>query len=408
MGQDGAVRADGVARDGGGTPDGAARDEAARSDGAAAPRTVVVLFGGRSSEHSISCATAGGVLAAIDRDRYRVIPVGITRDGAWVLEDDDPAKFTLADDAAQLPEVLDNGTRVRLPDSARHREVTVSEAGGGPVRSLGEVDIVLPLLHGPYGEDGTVQGMLSLAGVPFAGSGVLAASLAMDKHYAKVVLRAAGLRVADGITVAEREWREDPAGVMARAEGLGFPAFVKPARAGSSVGVSKVKDAAGYEQAMRTAFAEDDRVLVEAAVTGREVEIAILESMPGQRPRASAVAGEIVMTGAEFYDFESKYLGAAGVELRCPADLTPQQLAEMAELGVRAFEALGVAGLARVDFFLTEDGFVLNEINTMPGFTPISMFPKCWEASGMSYQQLITELLEVALAHAEAAREAAR
>ncbi|MDO5053484.1 MAG: D-alanine--D-alanine ligase family protein [Pseudoclavibacter sp.] len=395
-------------------------------------KTVAILFGGRSSEHSISCATASGVLSAIDRERYRVLPIGITRDGAWVLEDDDPGKFALAEDAGKLPEVLDNGTRVHLPDSTRHREATVSYLGGAagararvaagdtgaiPVspadeaaaerssrRSLGEVDVVLPLLHGPYGEDGTVQGMLSLVDMPFVGSDVLAASVAMDKHYTKIVLRDAGLRVADGFTVFEHEWRADPEAVASRVAELGFPVFVKPARAGSSVGVSKVKEADALERAMRTAFAEDDHLLVEAAVSGREVEIAILESMPGRRPRAS-VAGEIVMTGAEFYDFGTKYLGESGVELRCPAELEPELLAEMAELGVRAFEALGAASLARVDFFLTEDGFVVNEVNTMPGFTPISMFPKCWQASGLSYSELITELLEVALARAAVRRE---
>ena len=383
--------------------------------------TVAVLFGGRSSEHTISCATAAGVLEAIDRERFDVIPIGITRQGAWVLEEDDPQKFRL--DREKLPEVVDNGTRIHLPDSAMHREVSVSylasagaaggvgavatadEEAGAEVserRTLGRIDVVLPLLHGPYGEDGTVAGLLELVDLPFVGSSVLAGSVAMDKHYTKIVLRDAGLRVAPGCTVRELEWERDAHAVAARvADELGFPAFVKPARAGSSVGVSKVSEPAELDEAMRVAFAEDDHVLIEAAVSGREVEIAILESRPGERARAS-VAGEIVMTSAPFYDFATKYLDAPGVELVCPAELTPAQLDEMAELAVRAFEALGASGLARVDFFLGDDGFVINEVNTMPGFTPISMFPKCWAASGIEYPALITELLEVALAHAEA------
>lgn len=422
-------------------PDDAAAEAAATAardaDGDAAPaarRTrVAVLFGGRSSEHTISCATAGGVLAAIDRDRYEVVPVGITRDGAWVLEADEPARFAL--DRSKLPEIVDNGTRVHLPDSTRHRELTVSyvaaptatevppratgerdvEAARAEAmaesterRSLGEIDVVLPLLHGPCGEDGTVQGALELIDMPFVGSSVLAAAVGMDKHYAKIVLRDAGLRVAPGFTVRELEWHggegEDAAAVRARAEReLGWPVFVKPARAGSSVGVSKVAEPGAFDEAMRVAFAEDDHVLVEGAVEGREIEIAVLQSRPGERARAS-VAGEIKLTGAEFYDFATKYLDAPGVELVCPAELSESELAEFREIGVRAFEALGCAGLARVDVFLGDDGFTVNEVNTMPGFTPISMFPKCWEASGLGYTELITELLEVALAHAGARR----
>lgn len=364
---------------------------------------VMAVFGGRSSEHSISCATASGVLGAIDRERYEVIPVGITRDGAWVLEADDPSRFAL--DAEALPEITDNGTRIVLPDTANSREVFVDE--DGTRRSLGNIDLVFPILHGPYGEDGTVQGLLELVGLPYVGSSVFAAAAGMDKHYTKLILKHAGLRVADGVTITERRWLHEPAAVCAELiETVGFPMFVKPARAGSSVGVSKVREESEIDEALRVAFLEDDHLLVEQAVVGREVEIAILESMPGERPRAS-VAGEIKLSGAEFYDFAAKYLNGPGVELECPAAITESELAEMQELGIRAFEALGAEGLSRVDFFLTEDGFVVNEVNTMPGFTPISMFPKCWQASGLSYSELITELLEVALAHARE-REARR
>ncbi|WP_368499195.1 D-alanine--D-alanine ligase family protein [Herbiconiux sp. A18JL235] len=354
---------------------------------------VVVLFGGRSSEHSISCATAGGVLEAIDSDRFEVVPVGITRDGAFVLEDADPAKFRL--DVEALPEVVDNGTRVHWPESTRSRELTVREADGAE-RSLGDIDVVFPILHGPFGEDGTVQGLLELIGLPYVGSGVLASALGMDKHFTKTVLEKAGIAVAPWRTVTAREWAAAPDAVVASAGALGYPVFVKPARAGSSVGVSKVSAPEGLAAAIEVALREDSRVLIEQAVVGREVECAVLGGRGGGSPRVS-VAGEIVMTTREFYDFEAKYLGAAGVELVCPAALEPHELAEMQSLAARAFAAIDGAGLARVDFFLTPTGFVVNEINTMPGFTPISMFPKCWIASGVSYPELIEELIALAL-----------
>lgn len=338
------------------------------------------------------------MLSAIDRDRYEVIPVGITRDGAFVLETDDSGRFALVRDA--MPEVSDNGTRVIWPEDAVSRELRVAETaadGVVTVRSLGSIDLVFPILHGPFGEDGTVQGMLELHGLPYVGSGVLASALGMDKHFSKVVLQQAGITVAPWRTITAHSWDTDGDGVLADVEALGLPAFVKPARAGSSVGVSRVDAVDGYAAALRIAFAEDDKVLVESAVAGRELEIAVLGSRVGEQARAS-VAGEIVMTGRDFYDFEAKYLDAPGIQLVCPADLRPQQLEEMAELAVRAFDAIGAEGLARVDFFLTDDGFVINEINTMPGFTPISMFPTCWLNSGLSYPELISELIEVAVA----------
>lgn len=356
--------------------------------------TVALLFGGRSSEHSISCATAGGVLGAIDRDRYDVIPIGITRDGALTLQPDDAARFALS---SVLPEVDDNGTRVRLPSSAATREFTVEDADG-TVRSLGDVDVAFPILHGPFGEDGTIQGMLELVGLPYVGNGVLASALGMDKHFTKTVLRGAGIEVAPWVTITPQRWTADADLWRRRAEALGLPVFVKPARAGSSVGVTKVTDWAQLGAALETAFAEDGTALVEQAMVGREVECAVLgAATSGSVPRVS-VAGEIVITGREFYDFEAKYLDAAGIELVCPAELHEQELAEMQRIAARAFEAIGGAGLARVDFFLTDEGFVVNEINTMPGFTPISMFPKCWLASGLSYPALIDELIHLGLA----------
>ncbi|MCD2442488.1 D-alanine--D-alanine ligase [Agromyces sp. SYSU K20354] len=354
---------------------------------------VVLLFGGRSSEHSISCATAGGVLGAIDRDRFEVIPVGITRDGAYVLESDDPARFGL--DPEHLPEVVDNGTRVRWPESASSRELRVTDASGE--RSLGDVDVVFPILHGRFGEDGTVQGVLELAGLPYVGNGVLASAVGMDKHFTKTVLQGAGIEVAPWVTLTRSALDDDPELWKRRVHGLGLPVFVKPARAGSSVGVTKVSDWSELHGALDIAFAEDGAVLIESAVVGREIECGVLEGRPGDGVRVS-VAGEVVVTGRDFYDFDAKYLDAAGVELICPADLGDGELFELQRIARRAFEAIGGQGLARVDVFLTGEGFVVNEINTMPGFTPISMFPTCWLNSGLSYADLITELIEVGYA----------
>ncbi|RKR73646.1 D-alanine--D-alanine ligase family protein [Frondihabitans australicus] len=360
----------------------------------AARLKVVVLFGGRSSEHSISCATAGGVLAALDRSKYDVVPVGITKEGAYTLQPDDAEHFAL--DATKLPVVDDNGTRVRWPDSAATREMTVVSASG-EVSSLGDIDVVFPILHGPFGEDGSVQGMLELVGLPYVGAGILGSAVGMDKHFSKSVLQQAGIAVAPWLTVRAHEWRDHRAVVEERAEELGWPVFVKPARAGSSVGVSKATSLASLAEAMEVALAEDNKVLIEAAIVGREVEIAVLGGVDGGAPRVS-VAGEIVLSDDRFYDFESKYLGGPGAELLCPAPLTDAELAAFQDLAARAFEAIGGAGLARVDVFLTDDGFVVNELNTMPGFTPISMFPACWLASGLSYPALLDELIALGLA----------
>lgn len=353
---------------------------------------VAVLFGGRSSEHSISSATAGGVLRAIDRSRFRVIPIGITRDGAFVLEDDDPDKFALTSGA--LPEVTDNGTRVRWPESARSRELTVRRADGTE-ESLGDVDVVFPILHGRFGEDGTVQGFLELLGLPYVGAGLLMSAIGMDKNTTKNVLKSAGVPVVPWVAFTRSDLDRQRDLWERRVRALGLPVFVKPARAGSSVGVSKVSDWTELDAALETAFSEDATVLVEQAVVGREVECGVLEGRDGAAPRVS-VAGEIVITGRDFYDFEAKYLDAPGIDLACPADLHDGELAEMQRIAARAFDAVGGEGLARVDFFFTGTEFFVNEVNTMPGFTPISMFPKCWIASGMTYEALISELIDLA------------
>jgi D-alanine-D-alanine ligase len=330
------------------------------------------------------------VLGAIDPDRYEVIPVGVTRDGAYVLESDDPSRFALDPDA--LPEVVDNGTRVRWPESAASRELRVADADGE--RSLGDVDVVFPILHGRFGEDGTIQGLLELVGLPYVGNGVLASAIGMDKHATKTMLEGAGIPVAPWVTLTRSALDADRELWERRTRALGLPVFVKPARAGSSVGVSKVDDWSNLDAALDVAFAEDGSVLVESAVVGREIECGVLEGRDGSGVGVS-VAGEVVVTGREFYDFAAKYLDAPGVELICPADLGDGELFELQRIARRAFDAIGAEGLARVDVFLTDEGFVINEINTMPGFTPISMFPTCWQNSGLSYTDLISQLIEV-------------
>lgn len=333
------------------------------------------------------------MLAALDPERYRVIPVGITQDGAFVLEENDPAKFVLG--SSRLPVVADNGTRVHWPENASSREMTVVDESG--VRSLGSVDLIFPILHGPFGEDGTIQGMLELLGLPYVGSGVLSSALGMDKHFAKTVFQQAALPVAPWHTITAEDWATAPDLAYSALKQLGVPAFVKPARAGSSVGVSRVSTPEQLREAMTVGLAEDSKVLIESGLVGRELEIAVLQGRPGEPTRAS-VAGEVIVTGRDFYDFAAKYLGAAGVDLVCPAPLSEAELAEVQQLAIRAFEAIGGAGLARVDFFLTDTGWVINEINTMPGFTSISMFPSCWLASGYSYPELVDELIAVAVA----------
>ena len=271
-----------------------------------------------------------------------------------------------------------------------------SPDAAGTTRSLGTVDVAFPILHGPFGEDGTVQGLLELTGLPYVGSGVLASALGMDKHFAKIVLQAAGLAVAPWVRVTPAGWRVDNALWRARALALGLPVFVKPARAGSSVGVSKVAEWSELDAALDFAFAEDSAALIETAIVGREIEVGVISGRNGAPPRVS-LAGEIIVTGRAFYDYAAKYLDDSAASLVCPTELSDAEMAELRGLAARAFEAIGASGLARVDFFFSGNQFIVNELNTMPGFTPISMFPKCWEASGMSYADLIGELIQLGL-----------
>lgn len=356
---------------------------------------VAVVFGGRSSEHAVSCATAASVLEALDRERYDVLPVGIATDGHWVLAPDDPSRFRL--EPGHTPQVDTAGSSVIVPTSATDKRLVVHEPGQPP-RSLGEVDVVFPLLHGPFGEDGTIQGMLDLADVRYVGSGVAASAAMMDKHLMKVVFVAAGLPVGPYVVITDREWLTDPDAAMARASELTWPVFVKPARAGSSMGITRVLQPDGLRAAIEAARVHDPKVLVEQGVFGREIECGVLDGHGAQPPRASELGECIVVKGHEFYDFAAKYLAADDVRLITPAEVDPPVAARIRRMAVEAFLAAGCEGLARVDFFLTEAGDVLiNEVNTMPGFTPSSMYPRMWAASGLAYPDLIDELIALAL-----------
>ena len=360
----------------------------------ARPR-VLLLFGGRSSEHPISCVTAAGVLHAADRQRWDVVPVGVARSGLWSHDELDVASFRLDGDV--LPEVPEPEAPVSLralPDGT----VELTAADGS---SLGPVDVVFPLLHGPWGEDGTLQGMFESLGLPYVGCGVLASAVGMDKHFMKVAFQAAGLEVGPWETITDRDWARDPEAALARAGALSYPLFVKPARAGSSFGITRVTEPAGLRAAVEEARRFDPKVVVEAGIVGREIECAVLDGHGSAAPRAS-LPGEIVVAHDEgetqFYDFESKYQDTGTTQLSCPAELPEEEIERLRALAIRAFEAVDGSGLGRCDFFFTPDGrWVVNEINTMPGFTPISMYPAMWERTGLSYDDLISELLDLAL-----------
>ncbi|RST17138.1 D-alanine--D-alanine ligase [Streptomyces sp. WAC05374] len=360
---------------------------------------VAVVFGGRSSEHAISVVTAGAVLRAIDRDAYDVLPIGITTDGRWALTADEPERMAIADRA--LPSVDDlaesaEGSVVLSVDPGS-REVVYSEPGSVP-KVLGDVDVVFPVLHGPYGEDGTLQGLLELAGVPYVGAGVLSSAVGQDKEYMKRVFVSFGLPVGPYEVIRPREWEQEPSAARRKitdfAAEHGWPLFVKPARGGSSMGITKVDGPSGLDAAIEEARRHDPKVIVESLLSGREIECGVLEFEDG--PRASVPAWIPPVTDHDFYDFEAKYIdSASGV---VPAPITPEQTAEVQRLAIAAFEAASCEGLVRADFFLTDEGeFVINEINTMPGFTPISMYPRMWQESGVSYPELVDRLIQAAL-----------
>ena len=352
-----------------------APDETApRPDG---PVRLVVVFGGQSAEHDVSCVTASHVLAAADPDRYRVEPVGITRDGQWVRAD--AARAALEVGGRALPESIPAcGT-----DIAPQAAVSSAEAD--------ETVVVFPLLHGPMGEDGTIQGLLELGGVPYVGAGVLGSALAMDKLSAKEVTAHHGIPQSRWRGLRSADRTDGTANDLIAA--LGLPLFVKPANMGSSIGVTKAHDVSEVEAALDLAFSYDEFLVAEETIEGREIEVAVL----GNTDLRVSVPGEI-RPGAEFYDYDDKYLDGSA-DLIIPADLPDDIGAELEDLARRSFRALRVEGMGRVDFLYEEDGrgLLLNEINTIPGFTPISMYPKLWAASGLDYADLIDELVELAI-----------
>ncbi|MCW2703987.1 MAG: ddl [Blastococcus sp.] len=367
---------------------------------------VAVVFGGRSAEHAISCVSAGSVIAALDPARYEVVPVGITPDGGWVLADPDQ-RLAITDGV--LPEVT-GGTAVSLVGDPAGRGLAVLQPASlnsgvaiGP--ALTEVDVVFPVLHGAYGEDGTIQGLLEMAGLPYVGSGVFASAASMDKEFTKKLLAAAGLPQGDHVVLRDADGAvcPDPAVLdEATRDRLGLPVFVKPSRAGSSIGITKVTDWAQFPEAVATAAAVDPKVIVEASVPGREIECGVLAPRGAGLPEASLPAEIRLRPGVDWYDFSAKYLDDS-VDFDVPADLTPEQTAAVQAASRRAYLAMDCRGLARVDFFLAtapdgSDHLVINEVNTMPGFTPISMFPRMWAASGVTYPELVDRLIASALA----------
>ena len=396
---------------------------------------VAVVFGGRSTEHAVSCLGAGHVLAAIDRDRYEVVPIGIAPDGRWVLTSDDPDRLAIR--GGELPTVnavATPGTEIAARLDRGTHALVVTAPGEVP-RSLGEVDVVLPLLHGAYGEDGTLQGLLEMTGTSYAGAGVLASAAGMDKEYMKLIFAARGLPVGRYVVVRDRDWRgrtadrahaadtEESAGtpesagtaesagtsrpapqavterkrVLDEIGELGWPLFVKPARGGSSIGITRADDQAELEDAIEAAREFDPKVLVEAAVEGIEIECAVLEGVDGGPPDASVPAQVLVGGDSEFYDFQAKYL-QADTGLAVPPPIPAEHVEQIRQLACAAFEALSCEGLARVDFFYTLGGqILLNEINTMPGMTSASAFPVMWAATGLPLPQLVDRIIQTAL-----------
>ena len=345
---------------------------------------VGVLFGGRSSEHEVSLTSARGIMEALDKDKYEVIPIGITKSGHWLTGGDIHQHLLAA--AAGHPIIADHIAKV---------EEAVSESALMlPIEETGPLDVIFPVLHGPYGEDGTVQGFLELLGLPYVGAGVVASAVGMDKAVCKDIFRTHNLPIVPHLTFLRRHWKTDPEGVLAQCEkSLTYPIFVKPANLGSSVGVNKAKDRAGLQAGFEDAIQYDRKVIVEQGVEAREIEVSVL----GNDEPIASIPGEIIPS-REFYSYAAKYLDDSS-ELLIPAPLHPDQARLIQEMAIKAFLALDCSGMARCDFLLDKESgaIYLNEINTIPGFTPISMYPKLWEASGLSYRELVSRLIELAL-----------
>jgi D-alanine-D-alanine ligase len=348
--------------------------------------TVALLFGGKSGEHEVSLRSAASILKALDRDKYKVIPIGITKDGQWRS---DP-KFL----EAEFPDILTNGSPVLLPAAPSENRLIQVWSGTKSVGNLAKIDVVFPALHGTYGEDGTIQGLLDMANIPYVGAGVLGSSVGMDKDVMKRLLQQAGIPVADFLVFLDIHWRTEAKRVREEIESrVGYPCFVKPANLGSSVGISKVRRGSELAPAMDLAAQYDRKVIVEKGIDGREIECSVLGN---DQPQAS-LPGEIIPSH-EFYDYDAKYVDETS-RLVIPAPLEASQTKAIQDLAIRTFLTTECAGLARVDFFIEQSTqrILVNEINTLPGFTSISMYPKLWEATGLSYSRLIDRLIELAI-----------
>jgi D-alanine-D-alanine ligase len=357
---------------------------------------VAVIFGGTSSEHGVSCLTAAGVLRAINDELYDVVGIGITRSGRWVKVDPEQIA-SLRVSGGRLPELNERAADALLVRSATGSELAVRDRS--VLARLGPVDVAFSLLHGPFGEDGTIQGLFEMMGTRYVGAGVLASAVGMDKHFMKLVLSASGLPVGPFVTIPPQEWARDKIACLDAVEALSYPLYVKPARGGSSLGITKVDDATELEPAIGVARQFDPKVIVEQGFVGaRELECGVLGVPAGGFPIASAVAEIRVHSPSSFYDFEAKYLPEEQVDLDVPANVDPDIAEQVKAWAVRAFEAIGCEGLARVDFFLTRElKIVVNEINTMPGFTEHSMFPRMFAVTGIDYPELIDRLIRLGL-----------
>lgn len=356
---------------------------------------VALIFGGVSSEHEISCLTAGGVARAIDAERFEVVGIGITGDGTWVrIGPEELAGYEVVD--GRLPRVASDRPGALLLRGADGPEVATRD--GDLLTDVVGIDVAFALLHGPYGEDGTIQGLFEMLGVRYVGAGVASSAIGMDKDLMKRAMAAAGLPVGPWVAITPAQWRDDASGCLERVDTLTYPVFVKPARGGSSIGITKVDDPSGLKSAIMAAQRFDPKVVVEQGfVDAREIEVAVLQDLAG--PPRTSLPGEIVMhTDDRVYDFEAKYLPEEQVTLQVPADLTPELCAAIRELAGRTFAAMDVEGLSRVDLFVTPEGVpYVNELNTMPGFTRTSMFPMMWAATGIEYSELIGTLIDLAL-----------
>lgn len=376
-------------------------------------KNVLVLFGGQSPEHPVSIVTAVGVLNALDDDHYVPIPVGINQQGDWVLagkHQPKAADWSVATLINKPPEETTHSTALsdQLPEVPTTQEPVALRKVNSETqlidvdgKVIANIDVAFPLLHGPNGEDGTVQGLFETLGVPYVGAGVLASAVGMDKHFMKIAFQHAGLNVGPWVTITNADWHNDRKAALERVAALDLPLFVKPARGGSSLGIQRITMLSQLEDAIEFARDYDTKVVIEEGILGREIECGVLDGLNGTRPTAS-YPGEIVVTGEDnvefqFYDFASKYQSADSAELSCPAELPDEVIKFVREQAVQAFEAVDGTGLSRVDFFYTDDDqLVINEINTMPGFTPISMYPQMWQRTGIEYPELIDSLLELA------------